>query len=164
MEWIAIINYKYYLLLGMNPWKLRRVLIEFEMILLVFITIININVLKYNLKELKTKRALSARDPQLFDMRMPSISLHPLCEFSGASATRFLSAIFFSTFPLYSTNKEKHSSMSCVSFYTSFMFQPLPVCLTTEQSTVKASLFVTHNYLMFFWYLQTTLPLLGLRS
>ena len=144
--------------MGVNPWKLRKVLIEFEMILLVFIIIININVLKCNLKELKTKRALSARDPQLFDMGMPSISLHPSCVFSGASATRFLSAIFFSTLPPYSTNREKHSSVFCVSSYTTFMFQLLPVCLTTEQSTVKASLFVTHKNFMWWFHDTCRLP------
>ena len=32
--------------------------------------------------------------------------------------------------------------MSRVSPYTSFVLQPLPVCFTTEESTVKASLFV----------------------
>ena len=114
------------------------------MILLVFIIIININVLKCNLKELKTKRALSARDPQLFDMGMPSISLHPSCVFSGASATRFLSAIFFSTLPPYSTNREKQSSVSCVSSYTTFMFQLLPVCLTFLQNRAQSR----HLYLL----------------
>ena len=46
-------------------------------------------------KELKTNSALSARGPQLFDMYMPSSSLHPSSEFSGASAMRFLLAICF---------------------------------------------------------------------
>ena len=99
---------------------------------------------KCNLKELKTKSALSARGPQLFDMYMPSISLHPSCEFSGASATRFLSAIFFSTLPPYSTNREKHSSVSCVSSYTTFMFQLLPVCLTFLQNRAQSR----HLYLL----------------
>ena len=80
-----------------------------------------INAFKCNLKELKTKSALSARGPQLFDMYMPSSSLHPSSEFSGASAMRFLSTIFFLTLVPYSTNKEKHSSMSLVSSYTSFV-------------------------------------------
>ena len=85
-------------------------------------------------KELKTNSALSARGPQLFDMYMPSSSLHPSSEFSGASAMRFLLAIFFlacegrlytdyffPTLPPYSRNEEKHSSMSCVSSYSSFV-------------------------------------------
>ena len=80
-----------------------------------------INAFKCNLKELKTKSALSARGPQLFDMYMPSISLHPSSEFSGASAMRFLLAIFFPALPPYSRNEEKHSSMSCVSSYSSFV-------------------------------------------
>ena len=37
--------------------------------------------------------------------------------------------------------------MSRVSPYTSFELQPLPVYFTTEQSTVKASLFVKYMYM-----------------
>ena len=35
----------------------------------------------------------------------------------------------------------KHSTKSRVSPYTSFVLWPLPACFTTEQSTIKASLF-----------------------
>ena len=34
---------------------------------------------------------------------------------------------------------------SRVSPYTYFVLEPLPACFTTEQSTVKASLFVKYN-------------------
>ena len=37
---------------------------------------------------------------------------------------------------------EKHSTISLVYRYNSFVLQPFPVCFTTEQSTVKASSFV----------------------
>ena len=37
---------------------------------------------------------------------------------------------------------KKHSTTSRVSPYTSFVLYPLPACFITEQSTVKASLFV----------------------
>ena len=48
---------------------------------------------------------------------------------------------------------EKHSATSRVSPYTSFALQPLPVCFTTEQSTVKASLFVNSKVPKAFEYL-----------
>ena len=42
--------------------------------------------------------------------------------------------------------------MSRVSPYTSFELQPLPVYFTTEQSTVKASLFVKYMYMYMYLY------------
>ena len=57
------------------------------------------------LKELRTKSALCARGPHLFDMHMPSSSLHPSREFSGASATRFLQP--FSSPPFLSSVLDK---------------------------------------------------------
>ena len=44
-----------------------------------------------------------------------------------------------------SRSGEKHSTTSRVSPYTSFVHQPLPACFITEQSTVKASLFVKQS-------------------
>ena len=41
--------------------------------------------------------------------------------------------------------REKHSTTSRVSPYTYFVLEPLPACFVTEQSTVKASLFVKYN-------------------
>ena len=38
---------------------------------------------------------------------------------------------------------EKHSTMSPLSPYTSLVLKPVSACFTTEQSTVKTSLFVT---------------------
>ena len=93
------------------------------LLLFIIIIMIIINAFKCNLKELKTK---SARGPQLFDMYMPSISPHPSSEFSGASAMRFLLAIFFPALPPYLRNEEKHSSMSCISSYSSFVLKTLP--------------------------------------
>ena len=40
---------------------------------------------------------------------------------------------------------KKHSTTSRVSPYTSFALYPLPACFITEQSTVKASLFVKYQ-------------------
>ena len=37
---------------------------------------------------------------------------------------------------------EKHSTISLVYLYSSFVLQPFPVCFTPEQSIVKASSFV----------------------
>ena len=48
--------------------------------------------------------------------------------------------IFLQTFK-DSKSREKHSTTSHVYPYTSFVLQPLPVFFTSEQSTVKASLF-----------------------
>ena len=49
----------------------------------------------------------------------------------------------------HSRNGDKHSTTPRVSPYTSFVFQPFPVCFTTEQSTVrvtvKASLLVKYK-------------------
>ena len=42
----------------------------------------------------------------------------------------------------HSRSGEKHSTTPRVSLYTSFVLEQLPACCTTEQSTVKASLFV----------------------
>ena len=41
--------------------------------------------------------------------------------------------------------KEKHSTTSRVSPYTYFVLEPLRACFITEQSTVKAFLFVKYN-------------------
>ena len=46
----------------------------------------------------------------------------------------------------HSRNGDKHSTTPRVSPYTSFVFQPFPVCFTTEQSTVKTSLLVKYKY------------------
>ena len=51
--------------------------------------------------------------------------------------------------------------MSRVSPYTSFELQPLPVYFTTEQSTVKASLFVKYMYMYMCLYNQLCLVMLS---
>ena len=51
---------------------------------------------------------------------------------------------------MHSRSGEKHPSRY-VSPHTSFVLQPPPACLTTGQSTVKASLFVNHSGFCFFY-------------